>query len=172
MNSTSATILGFDPGIASPGLALVGRKVGGYKLLAHRVIRTTPTKNRQPSPTERYDMIIDALCEMIITHRPTELVIEEQAGVQAGAFKQKIKNANNSKTMVVVGLARAVARVYRVPVFEVRPQRAKLAVCGPKSSSAKKSEVQTAVSRLIGQTIPQDASDAAALAVARFQERR
>jgi Holliday junction resolvasome RuvABC endonuclease subunit len=173
VTTTSAIILGFDPGIASPGVALIARKpAGGYRLIEHRVIRTTNTKSRQLSLIDRYNMIADGLSELIVRHKPTEAAIEEQSGVQAGAFKSGEFNASNSKTMVVVGAALAVCRVYRVPVFMIRPQRAKIAVCGPKSSKAEKPEVQAAVSRLIGQEIPQDASDAVAQAVARFQERR
>lgn len=158
-------IAGFDPGITSPGIALVTRLSVGYQLDEHRVVRTK-TKDHD---LDRYHQIFRAVAEVLTKWHPVALVIEEQRGAQVGAFKSGQFNGDNSKTLIVVGAAMGAAFAYGVNVVMVRPQGAKIAVLGPKMGNADKKQVQAAVLAITGAQVPQDAADAVALAIAGAQ---
>jgi Holliday junction resolvasome RuvABC endonuclease subunit len=111
---------GFDPGIGSPGITVVRAKAGGgYEHLHSEVVRT---KSGDPDDA-RYDTITDALSRVLREFAPAVLIIEAQAGVQTGKRREDEGfTADSSKTHVTVGIARAVARIYRVPSREVQPR--------------------------------------------------
>jgi len=158
-------VLGFDCGITSPGLGVITRLATGYRLDAHRVVRTKASE-----PLEaRCHRIWQALSSAIAQWRPALVAVEEQAGAQVGAYKRGDFNADNSKTIMTVGLALGAAFAYGIDVTLIKPQRAKIAVCGPKMSRADKREVQAAVERITGVRVPQDAADAVANAIAAAQ---
>ncbi len=156
---------GFDAGISSPGLGVVTRLPAGYRLEAHRVVRTKPRDTLEA----RCRLIFQAIAEVLTTWHPLALVIEEQRGAQVGAFQRGQFNADNSKTLVTVGVAMGAAFAYGIPVVLLTPKRGKLAVCGPKMGNADKKQVQDAVFRITGAKVPQDAADATAFAIAGSQ---
>jgi Holliday junction resolvasome RuvABC endonuclease subunit len=158
---------GFDPGIGSPGITVVRAKAGGgYEHLHSEVVRT---KSGDPDDA-RYDTITDALSRVLREFAPAVLIIEAQAGVQTGKRREDEGfTADSSKTHVTVGIARAVARIYRVPSREVQP-RTLLAAMGIKSKKGetkpeKKRQMQRAVEVVLGVKLAQDAADASGGAI-------
>jgi Holliday junction resolvasome RuvABC endonuclease subunit len=155
-------IAGFDPGITSPGIGLIRPVSGGFELLFHKVVRTKSTDPLR----ERLNKIFRELSTVLVQNKVDGLAIEEQRGAQVGAFKAQEFNADNSKTLLTVGVAIGCALAYGVPWLFVRPQESKCAVLGRKKGSAEKAEVQAAILRLTGVKVPQDAADAGAHAIA------
>jgi crossover junction endodeoxyribonuclease RuvC len=149
-----AVVLGIDPGTASTGFGLVERR--GGTLLSHGggVISTSADE-----PLERRLAAISArLQELIATHRPTALAVED------------IFFGRNVRTAFAVGQARgavlATAGADGIPCFAYTPQAVKLAVCG--SGRAAKDQVQRMVAALLGLPDPpasDHAADALALAI-------
>lgn len=153
--------ISFDPGIGSPGLVVLEQDdQGSLSLLHHQVIRT---KSSEPL-TKRLKTIWAALSKSVIDWRPDWFVIEEQRSVQAGKFQKKEFNADNSKTILTVGVAMGAAMAYGVQFAEIRTQTAKLLATGNRSAS--KHDVQAAVKRRLGIELPQDSADAAANGIA------
>src|SRR5690606_4955927 len=93
-------------------------------------------------------------------------------GVQAGKHRDGEFNVDNSKTVGAAYAAMACARFFRIPVVEVSPKTAKIAVLGKGSGSASKKQIQAVVERLLGERLPQDASDAATMAIHGFHLHR
>jgi len=158
---------GFDPGIGSPGIAVVRAKAGGgYEHLHSEVVRT-----KTSDPDEyRYGMITDALSRVLRDFAPTVLIVEAQAGVQTGKRREDDGfTADSSKTHVTVGVAHAVARMYRVASREVQPRtlRAAMGLKPTKGETKpeKKRRMQRAVEVVLGVKLPQDAADAGAMAI-------
>lgn len=151
-------IAGFDPGITTPAITVVQRKAGGgFACLHHRVIRT----NASDSDVSRYNQIVDHMSETFARFKPSLLVGEEQQNVQQGKKDSGDFNANNSKTMITVGLACAVARIYRITWLEGRTQSIRVKVMGKGTSRASKHDVQNYVERVLGMKLPQDSAEAA-----------
>jgi Holliday junction resolvasome RuvABC endonuclease subunit len=158
--------LGFDPGIASPGIGVVRRLARGYALVSVAVPRTLPSAGFET----RCDVIVDALTQAIREHAPAFVAFEDQTRVKTAAWlKGEINHASSFSPLIVQGLALACARIYRVPVIKIQPMSAKLAVLGKGNRAASKREVQEAVFRLTGTRASQDGADAIAVAVAGFQ---
>lgn len=154
--------VGFDPGITSPGIGVVTPVSGAFRLLHHKVVRTKSSDSLRV----RLAQIWQELSSVLNRFQVDGLAIEEQQGAQVGAWKKQEFNADNSKTLLTVGVAQGCAMAYGVPWLFVRPQESKVAVLGPKKGSAEKSEVQAAVLSLTGVQVPQDAADAIAHAIA------
>lgn len=161
---------GFDPSITAAGIALVRRVPNGYELVDARVVRTSASD----TIVERCTAIWRALSAVLREGYPQRLTIEEQHGPQVGAYERGEFNADNSKTIVTVGLAMGCALAYGVPVVIMSPQQAKIAVLGKGGGHAEKSVVQAAVMRVTRapKRIAQDAADAVALAIAGAQHSR
>lgn len=155
-------VAGFDPGITSPAITCTRRKPGGgYEYVDHAVIRT----NTSDRDLDRYDQIFDEVSRLLIVHRPSLFVLEEQRTTQVGKQRDGEFNANNGKTLIVFGAALGAARAYRIPREEVHPKRVKIAVLGKGNGAADKKQVQAIVEKVLGKKLPQDAADAAAMSI-------
>lgn len=146
-------ILGLDPGVARLGYGVVESDGHRDRCITYGVL-TTPKGELGP----RLVVLRSALQQLIATHRPDRIVIEQ-------LFFSK-----NVKTATVVGEARGVILLTctesGVPVVEVSPQDVKQAVAG--YGAAGKPQVQRMVQALLAlDAIPQpdDAADALAVAL-------
>jgi Holliday junction resolvasome RuvABC endonuclease subunit len=152
--------IGFDPGITTPGITLVERRGRGFRPVFHKVLRS----DAADSDTDRYNAITDLLSWAIREFHPAIFVSEEQRNTQSAKQMdgEKRFNANNSKTIITVGLGCAVARLHRVPWLEVRTQTARAALIGKMggSKAEKKKRVKAFVDALLGTDLPMDAAEA------------
>ena len=146
-------VLGIDPGTASTGYGVVESADSTLRALAAGVIQT-----RAGMPPERRLADIHArVCELLETHTPDAVAIEElYFGV-------------NARTAFAVGQARGVVLLAAgqrgVPSRSYTPQQVKGAVCG--HGRAGKDQVGRMVARLLGLPVLPAADHAAdALAVA------
>ncbi len=146
-------ILGIDPGTASTGYGVVARRGGRAVALDGGVIQTSAGL-----PLERRLADIHAaLAELIETHRPEAMAVEE------------LYFGRNVRSALAVGQARGVALLAAgqrdVPCFSYTPQQIKGAVCG--NGRADKEQVQRMVGALLSLPAPPEPDHAAdALAVA------
>jgi crossover junction endodeoxyribonuclease RuvC len=161
VSSAPFTVLGIDPGTASTGYGVVESRGGRLTAVSGGVISTTPDE-----PLERrLGAIFNSLGELLDTHRPQAVAIEE------------IFFGRNVRTAFAVGQARGVvlssAGLRGVPCFAYTPQAVKLAVCG--AGGAQKEQVQRMVGALLGLDHPPEpdhAADALALAICHSQQVR
>lgn len=155
-------VVGFDPGMVA-GLACV--ELGGP--MPPRLVdaQRVPAGDAALPIDRRLQRVWGALGAMLREHHPFCLGIEEQSGAQVGAFHRGDFNVDNSKTMICVGMAVGCALAYRVPVVWVKPQQAKIAVCGKGGRSADKHQVKRAVAAIVGKELPEAAADAVAIAL-------
>lgn len=156
-------VVGVDPSIAACGIAAVDR--APRKILHLETVRS----DTDSTDAARFQHIYARICTVLRATRARAIVVEEQRRVQAGAHGRGEFNANNSKTMVVFGLACAAAWAHGFPVFVVTPQQAKNAVLGKGNGNAKKPQVKAAVLRMLGPDAGRfsaDAADAVAIACA------
>ncbi len=147
-------VLGIDPGTASTGYGIALSEGSRLRAIEHGVISTragTP-------PEQRLAEIHARVGELIDTHRPAAIAIEE---LYFGA---------NVRTAFAVGQARGVvllaAGQHGIPSRSYTPQQVKAAVCG--SGRADKDQVGRMVARLLGLAevpSPDHAADALAVAV-------
>jgi crossover junction endodeoxyribonuclease RuvC len=148
------TILGIDPGLASTGYGVVGRRQGKLVALAGGVIET-----RAGIPQERRLADIHAeLDELIRAHEPVTVVLEE------------LYFGQNVRTAFAVGHARGVvmlaAAQHGLACASYTPQQVKGAVCG--NGRAPKDQVARMVKTLLGlaeEPRPDHAADALAVAI-------
>jgi crossover junction endodeoxyribonuclease RuvC len=163
----SLVYCGYDPGISNPGVVALRRTPAGYELVKAVSVHTDSKDDIE----QRCNEISDALSEVIRGTHPTLLAIEDVLGVSSRSRRSKKLgfNASNDKTLLTMGIAIAVARVYRIPVVRVQPRSAKLAVLGKGHANAEKKQVQEFVNRLLGTKLGQTCTDAAALAIAGCQ---
>lgn len=148
-------VLGIDPGTAVTGYGVVrAESIGAATLVECGVIRTRP---RDPLPA-RLQEIYDGVAELIRTHRPDTLAVED------------VFYAHNVRTTVVLGHARGVillaGQQAAIPIVEYPPAVIKKAVVG--SGAATKTQVQFMLARLLRlRSVPQpsDAADGVAAAL-------
>jgi crossover junction endodeoxyribonuclease RuvC len=148
-------VLGIDPGTATTGYGVVkADHIGTMSLIECGVIRT---RSRDPLPS-RLQEIYEGVCELIHTHNPDALSVED------------IFYAHNVRTTVVLGHARGVillaAKQAEVAIFEYPPATIKKAVVG--TGSATKDQVQFMLTRLLrlkSAPQPSDAADGVAAAL-------
>lgn len=160
-NSEQKIILGVDPGTIVTGYGIIHVKTPGYQAIDYGCIR--PPANLKLS--ERYLIIFNGLEELITRFQPDVLVVETQY------VKKNVQSA------IKLGMARGIAIIAAkrkgLPVYEYAPMRAKKAVVG--NGRASKQQVQGMVQRLLNlnsSIIPEDASDALALAICHAQQSR
>ena len=154
MGSEPRRALGIDPGSARLGYAVVESRSGGLTLLACGCITTQPT---MPMP-QRLKRIYDEAQAIIQAHAPREMAIEE------------LFFAKNVTTAVAVGQARGVALLVAaqsdLPVSEYKPMQVKQAVHGyGLATKAQVGEMVRVLLRLDTIPTPDDAADAAAIAI-------
>jgi crossover junction endodeoxyribonuclease RuvC len=148
------TILGIDPGLASTGYGVVGRRKGKLVALAGGVIET-----RAGIPQERRLADIHAeVDELIRAHEPVTVVLEE------------LYFGQNVRTAFAVGHARGVvmlaAAQHGLACASYTPQQVKGGVCG--NGRAPKDQVARMVKTLLGlaeEPRPDHAADALAVAI-------
>ncbi len=147
-------VLGVDPGTARLGYAVVRSERGTLSLVAGDVIST-------PAGVEmhlRLQQIYRELRAIIQQHQPTEMAVEE------------LFFAKNATTAIGVGQARGVALLAAaeagLPVSEYKPMQVKQAIHGyGLATKAQVGEMVRALLRLDRPLSPDDASDAAAIAI-------
>jgi crossover junction endodeoxyribonuclease RuvC len=147
------TVLGVDPGTASTGFGIVAAEGQRLSAVCGGVITTSTGE----SVEQRLGAIFTRLDELLDTHRPQAMAVEE------------IFFGRNVRTAFAVGQARGVvlsaAGLRQVPCFAYTPQAVKLSVCG--AGQARKEQVQRMVAALLGLEQPPEPDHAAdALAVA------
>jgi crossover junction endodeoxyribonuclease RuvC len=148
------TILGIDPGLASTGYGVVGRREG--KLVAHTggVIETRAGISQE----RRLADIHAEVDELIRAHEPGTVVLEE------------LYFGQNVRTAFAVGHARGVVMLAAaqrgLACASYTPQQVKGAVCG--NGRAPKDQVARMVKTLLGlaeEPRPDHAADALAVAI-------
>ncbi|HOE95020.1 MAG TPA: crossover junction endodeoxyribonuclease RuvC [Candidatus Sumerlaeota bacterium] len=148
-------VLGVDPGLADVGYGLIdwqGTRRRG-SLVAYGVIQTPPGTPL----AQRLDTIYQSLAELIETHRPDAVAVEQ------------LYFARNVKTAMVVAHGRAACILAtarrRIELFEYTPLQIKQALTG--HGRAGKAQVQMMVRAVLGlETIPRPDHAADALAAA------
>ncbi|WP_354702313.1 Crossover junction endodeoxyribonuclease RuvC [Paraconexibacter sp. AEG42_29] len=147
-------VLGIDPGLANTGFGVVARRAGRLVALDGGVITTSA----QTSPELRLKQIFDGIAELLSTHQPDAVALEE---LYFGA---------NVGSAMAVGQARGVVLLAAgqrgLGCHGYTPQQVKAAVCG--SGRAGKDQVGRMVQSLLGLTElprPDHAADALAVAI-------
>jgi crossover junction endodeoxyribonuclease RuvC len=148
------TILGIDPGLASTGYGVLGRREGKLVALAGGVIETGAGISRE----RRLADIHAEVDELISAHEPVTVALEE------------LYFGQNVRTAFAVGHARGVvmlaAAQHGLACASYTPQQVKGAVCG--NGRAPKDQVARMVKTLLGlaeQPRPDHAADALAVAI-------
>ena len=147
--------LGIDPGTARLGYAVIEKRRGGLlTLLTCGVVSTAPSLTMP----ERLLRIHDELTALVAEHAPREMAVEE------------LFFAKNVTTAVAVGQARGVALLVAaqagLPVSEYKPMQVKQAVHGyGLATKAQVGEMVRVLLRLDAIPTPDDAADAAAIAI-------
>jgi len=147
--------LGIDPGTARLGYAVIEKRRGGALTLLVCGVVSTPPSLTMP---ERLLRIHDELMVIVEAHAPREMAVEE------------LFFAKNVTTAVAVGQARGVALLVaaqaRLPVSEYKPMQVKQAVHGyGLATKAQVGEMVRVLLRLDAIPTPDDAADAAAIAI-------
>jgi len=147
-------ILGIDPGTAITGYGFIEANRSAFKVIEYGCV-FTPAKTEN---SKRIAAITEKLTELIQTHRPQHIAIE-----QLFFFK-------NVKTAISVSEARGavllIANQLRVEIHEYTPLQVKQAITG--YGKAEKSQIQKMVKvilQLKETPKPDDAADALAIAI-------
>jgi crossover junction endodeoxyribonuclease RuvC len=151
---TTARALGVDPGTARLGYAVVEQVHGKLKLLVGGVLET-PKSRTMP---ERLLHLFQELSRIVRETSPTEMAVEE------------LFFAKNTTTVISVGQARGIALLVAaesgMPVHEYKPMLVKQAVHGYGLATKEQvGEMVRVLLELPGPLRPDDASDAAAIAI-------
>lgn len=154
-------VLGIDPGTALTGYALVRQEDGEPELVVAGVIRTASDE----ALAVRLQAIYAGVTKMAVEYRPDAAAVEE------------VFFSRNARTALAVGHARGVVLLALadagLPVAEYKPPVVKQSVTG--YGGADKAQVQEMVRlllRLEDILRPDDAADAAAIALCHLQHRR
>lgn len=147
-------VLGIDPGYAITGFGIVELKAGRLRIIDYGVV-STHSSMAFPS---RLLSIAEALDELIATHKPDAVAVEE------------LFFSRNTTTAIGTAQARGVAVLAGakagLPVYEYTPMQVKVAVTGFGCSD--KAQIQQMVRVLLNlREIPKpdDAADALAVAI-------
>ena len=147
-------VLGIDPGTASTGYGVIGRRGGRLIALDGGVIETSSGEALE----RRLSEIHGRLRALIDEHHPSALAVEQ------------LYFGQNARTAFAVGQARGVVLLAAgqcdVEVYAYTPQQVKGAVCG--RGSAAKEQVQRMVATLLALPDlphPDHAADALAVAI-------
>lgn len=134
--------------------------------VAHLVVRSVDGEFYQAKRRRIYR----ELAGLIHRHQPIDLgVVEEQTAVQQAKRQGGENSFANMKTIVMQGVMLGCFMSFGVPVIEVAPKRAKIALLGKGNGSADKKTVQRGISGVLGVELPQDAADGGALAITGLQ---
>ena len=153
MTGRPTRVLGIDTALRSTGVGVVEAQGSRLRAVDYGVIANP----RQAPLSACLRRLNDELETFIQRTEP------QVAGIEAAFFQR------NARTAMVLGHARGVAIAvcarHHLPVYEYEPRRVKLAVVG--FGGADKAQVGKMVMTLLGITepLPDDASDALAIAV-------
>jgi crossover junction endodeoxyribonuclease RuvC len=154
--SDSVRILGIDPALRSTGYGVIERRNGGLRLIEAGVV----TPRAGGTLEQRLCELHAGICEVIAQTQPEMVVIEELYSTY-----------KNPLTALLMGHARGVLCLASaqagIAVHTLGHAYVKRALLG--SGSARKEQVNTMVTRLLGlrqAPKPNDVSDALALALA------
>lgn len=153
-------VLGIDPGSTAMGISAVRRRAGRLELVYTVTVRT---QSKTPMP-QRLLALHRGLEDALMEVKPDEAAIE-------AIFKHK-----SAESALRLGQARGIAVLAvaqaGLPLGEYNAMTVKKSVAG--HGRAGKGEVQRIVQRLLGlaEPLPQDASDAAAIAIAHLHHAR
>lgn len=154
-------VLGIDPGTALCGYSLVREENEQMALVAYGAVSTAANV---PLPA-RLAQIYAALTALIARYHPDAVAVE------------KLFFSKNTRTALTVGHARGVALLAaaqaNLPVFEYTPNEVKQALTG--YGGADKKQMQVMVRTLLHLDVipePDDAADAAAIAICHLQSAR
>ena len=154
-------ILGVDPGTATTGWGVVGKKRQDIELVSYGVIKT----EKSEESTRRLEKIYGEIARIIKKFKAEEVSLE------LVFFNTNAKTALNvGQTLGVVKLAAAKSNV---PLFEYTPLQVKMALTG--YGRAEKSQVAKMVQQTFKlKTVPKpdDAADAVAIALTHCYSRR
>jgi crossover junction endodeoxyribonuclease RuvC len=147
-------VLGIDPGYAITGFGLIEHQAGRLKLLDYGVV-STPANTAFPS---RLLSIAEALDDLIATHKPDAVAVEE------------LFFSRNTTTAIGTAQARGVAVLAGakagLPVYEYTPMQVKVSVTGfGKSDKAQIQQMVKVLLNLREIPKPDDAADALAVAI-------
>ncbi len=156
-SSTSARVIGIDPGLKTTGYGVVECRGKEIRLLEAGVIR--PPLSRGNNLPARLESLFKGLQEVIDEYHPQAMCLEEVYG-----------HMDYPRTSVLMAHARGViclaARLAQVPVLDFPAKRIKQSVTG--NGSASKVQVQRAVQHFFSlgrPPHPPDVADALAAAL-------
>jgi crossover junction endodeoxyribonuclease RuvC len=147
-------VLGIDPGTASCGFGLVDETGGRVRRLASGCWTSSSRERLE----DRLLRIFDGVRELIVTHAPDAVAVEESV---VGADARVSLSVGQARGVVLVAAATA-----RVPCAEYSPTRVKQTVCG--YGRADKAQMQRMVGRLLAlpdETPSTHEADALAVAI-------
>ena len=154
-----SVVLGVDPGVASVGLAAVGRDRGITSVLWSGTVRTSV---RRPE-ADRLRAVSDAVGTAIRAHRPSAVALER---VMWGRNRTSALSVARATGVIMLAAAEA-----GLPVEEYAPLEVKMATTG--IGNADKEQVRTALMRALrvrGVPRQADAADAVAVAVCHLHQ--
>lgn len=147
-------ILGIDPGFDRNGFGVIEDQGGKLVHIAHGVLQTS----KEDPFEKRLQQVRDSVAELIKTHQPDAVAVEE-------LFFQ-----TNAKTAIKVAQARGVVLLAitdaNIKIVELTPNQVKVGTTG--DGRADKKQVQEMVTRLLklpAPPQPDDAADALAIAI-------
>lgn len=175
--------IGGDPGLANCGFGVVRRLARAYECLDAGTVSTDSARPLE----QRQELIWDTFGDLVREFRPVVFGIEDQSGVNAAARQNAFRqiqaarqgrevngfgfNAANDGVIEVVGILKAVAFAYRVPVVMLQPRTIKVQLIGPGAGKAEKADIKAAIARMFPD-VPRMSSHAAdGLAIAIGAER-
>ena len=154
-------VLGIDPSIRRTGYGIIDFAGDKLALVDHGTI-SPPT---DADMAVRLAVLYDDVMELIKTHQPDEMAIEE-------AFY-----GVNVKSAFILGQARGAAMLcgahHHLPIGEYAPRKIKLAATG--NGNASKEQVQFMVQQQLNLSDPpqpHDAADALAVAICHYRQLR
>jgi crossover junction endodeoxyribonuclease RuvC len=151
-------VIGIDPALRSTGFGIVDSDGHRFQTVAHGVI-ASHARDTHGACLDRIESRLAALLEQ---HRPDSAALES------------LFYCRNVRTAITLGEARGVVLLglsrFGLPIEEYAPRRVKLAVVG--RGSATKDQVSLMVRRILGirDDIPDDASDALAVAICHIHQ--
>lgn len=178
---TARIAIGFDPGLANMGFGVIAREASRVVFVDAGTISTDSARPLE----EREELIWREATALIRQHKPVVAGLEDQSGVNAAARQnvarqlaaarsgREVKgfgfNASNDGVIECVGILKAVAFAYRVPIVMIQPRTVKVQLLGPGAGKAEKSDIKTAVRRIFPELhdarISSHAADGLAIAI-------
>ena len=158
--------MGADPGVSSLGLAVLGRSGSALDFVAAATVHS-----KGATLTDKEREIYQVATAMMRAHHPLVLGIEDQLGVAAAARANQNRkaaaiakglmgpeamgfNAANDGVIEVVGVLKAAAFAYGVPIVLMQPRSITLGILGPGHAKADKRDVKQLVKERLCLIIP------------------